>query len=1116
MGMSEILSAYAEKAVRDVLTFFVMGAIIFITIIWRSQLKVKFWSRTLCALLFLITLLSAASVMNFAASEHEYASPSAPLSTSVYADDFLSDYVGVENILQVEADFLRLQSGFLLSYNSAIPSSVISTEYKDGILKVTASEYSYIAANGVEVIWRPTAAILYGNQTDFSEKPYVIELPAASAKDGDSVSVKYEASFTVSAEKVNELLNLAYDSAPLLKAEIKEKSEEYQAAYNDYVIHSQQYNEYLSALALYNEYLAKKMVYDGEYAEYLAYLEKESAYVAARAEYDAYIAARRKYESDLKLYAEYLAYAETHAALIEAYEKYQEKIDTVTAQLEIIKITKTPVTSLSRTVYAAITGDTVTSVIDRKGDIVTMFGVDPAVVDLADVATRNLRVLLKEFFDIHNSPDRYSYYVTNYEAFRDNFVNLLRALDNLYQVSGVRGAMKLKDKHEKYLILVAQLYYVANALSDEPIKSYNGNYYFDQNYKIGMAYPANERYTPYDALEGEHFLEDTNKATPISGGYPIEQEKPEYTRVDEPIMPTPVKMPIAPEEVAEPTAPEVVDEPTVVHHPGKAPKEYVPKSECVALIEAYDRGEIECRDEYTGEDIVITPTLSVNKVFVGAKTVTVNYYDSEFDSDEPQKLLYSVTVDCGTAIDYRGPVPQKLEDSDNIYLHNGWFDENGNAPDFSNVCSDLSLYPSFEAIKKEYYTWWLVNGEKTDINPGVHPLPDDVAEHYYDFTEWEKTVDGQTYDVTYVPIFATPLAFNSDGLASVRIENGNYRVTPPTALNKLDISNLLKRAKMSGGNIVIEFRNAEVIEIKNSDVQSLIDSGVCSVSLSAARNTYEINLLDSEGNIVDCSVKLGVTVPCDLSDGDSLYLYYKEDGEKHSVGFSLQNGMITFKEKAGKYYARIEYLVSVVDFGAVKVNPSTSLAAEGEVVGIILDVNPGIRIDKVYIAADGAENVVIDGMKSDGTQLAVSGSFVMPGRDVTVIVEYMVLNYVVKFESDGKVIASYIHNYGDTVSVPTDPRKASDDKFSYEFIGWTPSVTEVTESIVYKANYKATPLPSEGDDNMSLSPLVLKALIMIFTAAGMLVLVVLPSSIMIFVMVRRRKKCFVKRHKTKK
>ena len=120
MGMSEILSAYAEKAVRDVLTFFVMGAIIFITIIWRSQLKVKFWSRTLCALLFLITLLSAASVMNFAASEHEYASPSAPLSTSVYADDFLSDYVGVENILQVEADFLRLQSGFLLSYNSAL------------------------------------------------------------------------------------------------------------------------------------------------------------------------------------------------------------------------------------------------------------------------------------------------------------------------------------------------------------------------------------------------------------------------------------------------------------------------------------------------------------------------------------------------------------------------------------------------------------------------------------------------------------------------------------------------------------------------------------------------------------------------------------------------------------------------------------------------------------------------------------------------------------------------------------------------------------------------------------------------------------------------------------
>ena len=1079
-------------------------------------MKSNLFSRTLCAILFLIMLFSAVSTINFATSDYEYASPSAPLSTNVYADEFLNDYVGIDDLLQVEADFLRLQSGFLISYNSAIPSNVIATEYNDGILKVTATEYSYTAVNGVDVVWRPTAVILHGNQTDFSKGTNVLVIPVASAKEGESISVKYEASFSISAKTVNELLNLGYDSAPRLKAEIKEKTEEYQSAYNEYVICSQQYNEYLSALALYNEYLAKKRIYDAENAEYLAYLEREAAYVAARAEYDVYIEARRQYEIDLKLYTEYLAYAETHAALIEAYEKYQEKIDTVTAQLEIIKITKTPVTSLSRTVYAAITGDTVTSVIDRKGDIVTMFGVDPAVVDLADVSTRNLRVLLKDFFDIHNSPDRYSYYITNYEAFRDNFVNLLRALDNLYQVSGVRGAMKLKDKHEKYLILVAQLYYVANALSDEPIISYNGKYYFDKNYRIGMAYPENERYTPFDALEGEHFIEDTNKAEPISGGYPTEQEKPEYTRVDEPKMPTPVKMPIAPEEVSEPVAPEVVDEPLVVHHPGKAPKEYVPPSECVALVEAYDRGDLKRREEYVGEDVLLNPTIIVDKVFVGAKSVTVNYYNSEFDSEEPQKLLYSITVDCGSAIDYRGPVPQKLEDSDNIYLHIGWLDANGNTPDFANVCSDISLYPSFSAVKKEYYTWWLVNGEKTDLNPGTHPLPDSVKEHYYDFTEWEKTVDEQTYDVTYVPIFSTPLAFNDDGLASVRIENGNYRVTPPTALNKLNIGNLLKRAEMSGGNITIEFKNGEMLEIKNSDVRSLIDSGACTVSLSAARNTYEISLLDENSIPVDSSVKLAVSVPCDLGDSAGFYLYYKEDGDKQIVAYTLKNGMITFREKAGKYYARIEYLVSSVDFGMVSVSISTPLASEGETVGIILDVNPGIRIDKVYIASDGEEKVEIEGMNTDGTQLAVSGSFVMPGRDVTVLVEYMVLNYVVKFESDGKVIASYIHNYGDTVSVPTDPRKANDDKFSYEFTGWSPSVSEVTESIVYKANYKATPLPTQAEDNMSLSPIVLKALLLIYTALGMLLLVVIPSMIMIFVMVKRRKKCFVKPKKVKK
>ena len=58
-------------------------------------------------------------------------------------------------------------------------------------------------------------------------------------------------------------------------------------------------------------------------------------------------------------------------------------------------------------------GDTVSTVIDRKGDIVNVLKADGAVVDLAGEATENLRVLLTEFFDVKSVEGQYKYYITN-------------------------------------------------------------------------------------------------------------------------------------------------------------------------------------------------------------------------------------------------------------------------------------------------------------------------------------------------------------------------------------------------------------------------------------------------------------------------------------------------------------------------------------------------------------------------------------------------------------------------------------------------------------------------------------------------------------------------------
>ncbi len=53
------------------------------------------------------------------------------------------------------------------------------------------------------------------------------------------------------------------------------------------------------------------------------------------------------------------------------------------------------------------------------------------------------------------------------------------------------------------------------------------------------------------------------------------------------------------------------------------------------------------------------------------------------------------------------------------------------------------------------------------------------------------------------------------------------------------------------------------------------------------------------------------------------------------------------------------------------------------------------------------------------------------------------------------------YHYGDTITVPKLPERAADDKYTYEFTGWTPEVKDVTEDAVYKATYKSIPKKTE-------------------------------------------------------
>ena len=92
----------------------------------------------------------------------------------------------------------------------------------------------------------------------------------------------------------------------------------------------------------------------------------------------------------------------------------------------------------------------------------------------------------------------------------------------------------------------------------------------------------------------------------------------------------------------------------------------------------------------------------------------------------------------------------------------------------------------------------------------------------------------------------------------------------------------------------------------------------------------------------------------------------------------------------------------------------------------------------------------------------------MPYGNIRLGATFTELEYTVKFVSDGKVISEKGgYKYGDTVRVPNNPTKISDEQYSYTFIGWSPVIATVTQDVTYVAQFEAVPIP-KAEEKVSL------------------------------------------------
>ena len=963
--------------------------------------------RILLLLLSLILLFTSVLIPTVYASgtdtDYDYSREGSYFNTVFTAADMLSllgtDVLGAE-LSDGERAYLEKYSTFSVKYERIATTQDISVVTVDDITRVTAGTYTYAGSNGATVTWIPVESTVGDTVAAMTLKDgtYVAEFTGITLTDDASVDVKYRMTdITVKASDINNVLNLAYKDAKELALYIENEAE---------------IDSYFASLELYSKYVSDKLVYDAKKSAYDKYLQDYAEYEEELAKHEDYLEALDKYGDDLDKYNSYDGLLEAYNKNLVSYNAYLADLAIAEAQIKMLDDALfSKVTYLDRQLYACLFAGLVDEVVEKR-DQLTKIGAKAEDIDTCNTATANIRAILKPqngvaYVDLKTTEEKYSFYVNNYEALRDNIIQLTKALHHIYDTDGVLATMHLASSlldrpnyTEKLSIFIAQLVYFSNALSSETIMTQNGKAVLDGNlvldYRDDNGVDHNN-VSLYNILEKNVFVDDIANPKPITLVTVPEPTHP-GEKPGEPTLPTVVAKPTEPITVENPgNAPSAVSEPT---RPTWFPEdltrlELISDDTCRQLVSDYNNGLlVESRDNLT-EDLIVTPTVTLTKNLNVTDLVEVTFLDAKGD------VITTVLTEKGTAVNYTSALPVKSEDITATYAFVAWVDADGNAYNLASVTENATLYPSYRPIYKDY------------------PVVDN----------------------------------NGDKFLS--IEGASSRDAVP-------LTHFLEVAKKKYTGIQIDFGDVD-LGISYSAVIGLEQAGVTSISLVADLSSIdayscEVVAYTVSGEMAVPVSGITVTIPCDEADfgRDCTVTYEDADGAIRTAGKKYKDGMIILDAATNTHYSfTVKY--------AIKANSNVTAfvqfpqeAVPGETVQLTVTPPEGKSVQLYYTLPD------VD----PSTRYTIQGdSFVMPygnvrlGATLTAIADNAP-TYTVKFVSDGKVISEKRdYKYGDTVTVPHAPTKLSDAQYSYSFIGWSPEVTTVTGDVTYVAQFEATPLP---------------------------------------------------------
>lgn len=1072
-----------------------------------------------CGLLLLSLCLLAAAMMPATAQVAEdpfhYALPGTPPTREIAGDElFAMLFDGA--LHETERAYLARSAELSLRLHDRIPTDIVTTEYdgEKGILTLHVPAYTYVAANGFFVTWVPTVASMDGVSQSFvkQEDGYACSFRDLFYSEDFDVSLSFSCTLTLPASTADLLLTRPWEEGSAALEELLDYEENVLAPYLVAKEKFEVYTAYLAAVEAYNEYLKDLDAYKPLKDAYDEYLVEYEAYSAQLSAHEAWL----KYKADDAHYWAYQDFLKNDLENYNAYLQYQNQMNEVWERLNILEALFST-DSNGWQLYASLMGNTVTSVVERRAELVAA-GCDPKNIETAGTSTVELRKLMKGYADLRGAKYEsdyartkalYAYYTENHTKLGAEYAKLYGALKALYDNEIVYMALIKEGKLEHFQQFVGQLYVTATCLDDSVTRS--------ASWKI-------TKKTLAQVVEPAQLLTDTNKSHPDFAKLP--ESEVAYVEAVEPIeKPSPVpevahpgdppRVVGEPTKPTEPPKPDTDNPPPVADDPGKTPAPPAMEESLLALAEAIRRGEVTKRAA-KGRDRELTFTTSMTCPISIHNLKTVRFYDHD-----GKTLLWQTQVDYGEGVSYRGPSMMR-EDPNYVYEFLGWVFADGTPASYGSVTSNLSIYANYRVTPRQYTVTWVLDGvtKVTAAHYGTLPTcpflltKSSTTSHDFSFSGWDREVVAVTENVTYVGSFvASPRQYTvrwitNEGETLQSVAYGERPIYPGTTPASRIEGNLLYTFSSWDRSTETPVTGDVTFRARYTSRELVKSTGAGSISVVESEDALRVlagesSLLIREALSYADAVGKSLTVEWNTLtlylDAEAIDTLLASDFTK--LSFTLTKGeggrslcRVRFTDAFGKEIAFVGLAASAFPVatladgssfvyqtedgagidGAITVDGSFAIVRRNAF-GVSAEENAHCDVGSLASFAAPGDEVLLDMtctfgygvvgaelILEDGSMIRVEGkSFIMPEGNVKVRLQVERIVYHVTFVVNGTVYHEADYYLGEQIVLPAPPTLADDGEYSYTFSKWSPlptiAVGEDT-SPVFEAVFSKTAL----------------------------------------------------------